>query len=48
MEVEIKIYDYGTYFMAVVGDGWYVARGDTRALAIKNVIKRIETELGYR
>jgi len=46
MEITIKIYNYGTYFEAVVGDWWYVARGDTKAKAIKNVIKRIEKELG--
>jgi hypothetical protein len=47
MKVTIKVYNYGEYWEARIGY-WWVARGNTKKLAIKNVIHRMETELSYR
>lgn len=47
MNITIIIYNYGTYFEARIND-WYIAQGDTKKEAVKNVLKRLESETSYR
>ena len=46
--IEVTVIDYGDRFEARILDGWFMAIGETKEEAIKNVVARYETETSYR
>jgi len=43
--LKIQSIDYGDHWEALINDGWWIGRGETKQKAIDSAIKRMNDEL---
>jgi len=45
--LKIQSIDYGDHWEALINDGWWIGRGETKQKAIDSAIKRMNDELNH-